>query len=479
MPFTRDDFSGKLAGDLELTGGGSIITTANGDLQLLPNGSGITKVGDAGTTSHSLAANDDLFVAGKFEADGLGYFDAAIACAGQVSFTKTSGNYAALSQGNIRIYDDKYLQLGTDGDSIVGYNTTQTPDTLLLSLPATSLGLVICGRGDEVYDFAHAIQTNPTIWIQSATQSATEWGSLAHDQTDFVISSGAGDVKLAPAVGVISVLPAAGKFYINGTSTAHTDTNGVLDVDVTAGATGVVGLDLSLTSPTAGLGAGETIYGISVGVNGDGDDNATSNRIAVQVGYTPNAAGGTTYGFYNNDGDFTWGVYNAAETYLGDNVGIMASSFGTNADGTLALGNSTAPTTSPANMVQLYAGDEVAGQSSLYLRTEDDGVTSWNNRAGTTHRWCTQEEVADSGKITTQPGSSNGGFGFATCGDGEEYALFSFTSAGVVTLISNSANVSTTEDQDTDFNIYDAGATVGYNNELGGAKNVTVMVWYS
>jgi hypothetical protein len=360
------------------------------------------------------------------------------------------------------------------------WTSAQTPDTLCLLLDTSTRHMVICESGDHNTDLAHAQQTNPTVFLHSADATdATQWGSFAHDQTDFVITSGKGDVKFAPASGVISVMPAAGKFYINATSTAHTDTAGALDIDVTAGATGVVGIDLSVTSPTAGLGAGESLFGLSVGVNGDDNDNATSVRHAIQVGYVPNAAGGTTYGFYNPDTDFDWGVYNNAESYFGDNVGIMASSFGTNADGTLALGNSTAPTTSPANMVQLYAADITTGQSALHLKTEDDGLTTWNNRAGTTNRWCTQESLADGGKITSQPVSSNGGIGFCQAGDGEEYALFSFTSAGVVTLISNSANMTTVEDSNNKFNIYDAGTTVGYNNELGGAKNVFVVIWYN
>ena len=61
-----------------LTGGGSIESTDNGDIQLLPNGTGINKVGDAGSTSRSLSANDDLFVSGKLEVDGVFYADGGI-----------------------------------------------------------------------------------------------------------------------------------------------------------------------------------------------------------------------------------------------------------------------------------------------------------------------------------------------------------------------------------------------------------------
>lgn len=85
--------------------------------------------------------------------------------------------------------------------------------------------------------------------------------------------------------------------------------------------------------------------------------------------------------------------------------------------------------------------------------------------------------ISDSGKVYMSSIGANGGWGFAQIGDGEEFAHFSFTSAGVVTLISNSANVSTTEDNDTTFNIFNGGNVVGFNNELGSAKELFVIYW--
>ena len=88
-----------------------------------------------------------------------------------------------------------------------------------------------------------------------------------------------------------------------------------------------------------------------------------------------------------------------------------------------------------------------------------------------------QRSIADSGKVYMPSAGANGGMGNAQIGDGEEYAFFSFTSAGVVTLISNSANVSNTEDNAAKFNIFDAGNVVGFNNELGSTKDLFVVYW--
>lgn len=87
------------------------------------------------------------------------------------------------------------------GASITLASAAQTPDAIVIGVPVTSNGIIFCEVADRGYDFAHALQTNPTVFIQSANQSATEWLSLAHNQTDAVITSGKGHVKLVPAAG--------------------------------------------------------------------------------------------------------------------------------------------------------------------------------------------------------------------------------------------------------------------------------------
>lgn len=112
-------------------------------------------------------------------------------------------------------------------------------------------------------------------------------------------------------------LAADDKVYVDATSTGHTQTAGVLDInmsvaDGTAG--GQVAIDVSSTTPAEGLGAGETQYAISASITGDGDDNATSVHIVNQVAYTPNGGGGTSYGYYAADTDFDYGFYTTANS---------------------------------------------------------------------------------------------------------------------------------------------------------------------
>jgi len=153
----------------------SQIKSGAGDVQIIPTG--ITKIGDAGSTGHTLTANDDLHVSGKLEVDGVAFFDA-----------------------DTQIDDDIDLLLGAGADAAIQYDTTQTTDALVIGTSSDSNALVVSEKGDMAFDFAHALETNPKLFIQSAdTSGTTQWLGLSHDQTNAVIDSGAGGVSIPDA----------------------------------------------------------------------------------------------------------------------------------------------------------------------------------------------------------------------------------------------------------------------------------------
>jgi hypothetical protein len=99
--------------DLQLNSGGTIKTSSDGNITLLPNGSGITIVGDAGSTSHTLNTNDDLFVSGKLEVDGPLYADSGIYIHQSTSPTQgvgcTSGGWPELRRGDVSEFSTLYF----------------------------------------------------------------------------------------------------------------------------------------------------------------------------------------------------------------------------------------------------------------------------------------------------------------------------------------------------------------------------------
>lgn len=80
----------------------------------------------------------------------------------------------------------------------IGLSTYQTPNAPLIKLSEGVRVLILCDKLDYSYDFAHAAQPTPTFFFQSDAQSATEWGSITHDGTDFTFNAGTGKFKIIP-----------------------------------------------------------------------------------------------------------------------------------------------------------------------------------------------------------------------------------------------------------------------------------------
>lgn len=165
------DASLDLATTLTLTAGGQITSTANGNVDITPNGSGYVTIGDAGAGSFGTPTNDDLFVAGRIENDGL-----------------------FLSDGGIRINNNMFLTLGASNDSRVEYDLASAADTVQWYLPNSSLGIVFTDIDYLNKDHDHALQSNPTIFIHDDTDpdvTNNKWISFSHNGTGGTITTGA------------------------------------------------------------------------------------------------------------------------------------------------------------------------------------------------------------------------------------------------------------------------------------------------
>jgi hypothetical protein len=71
--------------------------------------------------------------------------------------------------GDLEMQDDTDLGFGNASDATLTYNTTQTVDTLVLGVSAESNGMIVCQKGDTGFDFAHALETDPTLFVHSAS----------------------------------------------------------------------------------------------------------------------------------------------------------------------------------------------------------------------------------------------------------------------------------------------------------------------
>lgn len=89
---------------------------------------------------------------------------------------------------------------GTSNPTI---NTTQTPDTYYLSTDPLGNSLIIGEAADAGFDFAHALATDPNLFIHSHNQSTTQWLGLVHNGTNAIVSTGTGGIYLTPTQSVL------------------------------------------------------------------------------------------------------------------------------------------------------------------------------------------------------------------------------------------------------------------------------------
>jgi len=122
---------------------------------------------------------------------------------------------------------------------------------------------------------------------------------------------------------------------------------------------------------TAGNGISITTH--SVSVDQDYDFIFTGN-----VAFTPASTDDVVI---NTDADSVFRVFDGVDTifFQDSNIGLGLASFGTNASSTLSIANNVAPTTAPADVVQIYASDFAAGDSRLFIRAESGGTISLGN----------------------------------------------------------------------------------------------------
>ena len=197
------------SGDIIVNTTNKTITTAsNNVLTIAPNGTGHTRIGNAGSTSHTFNTNDDLFVTGRLEVDGTTYFD-----------------------GNIIVKTSQVLNIGDTGAT--GFSLKDTggqTDCLMTFVGATDNYMLITPFANRLKDHDHPAQTNPTIFVHSATDpdvSNNQWVSLSHNQSDALLSAGTGSIvintKLKPTSGtyVGTFFAADGNGIYCGSDSAH------------------------------------------------------------------------------------------------------------------------------------------------------------------------------------------------------------------------------------------------------------------
>ena len=253
-----------MAGDLTINGTARIVTATDTDLILLPNGTGITKIGDAGACTFGTPVNDDMCVTGRLQVLGTSDLVGAVVATGTVtcaSVLVAANQYIAASAASKGAY--------------IPDSFSQSPRTHLLATGALANSLILCEYADISFNFGHAQQPTPTFFGQSNHQSKVEYWSKTHDGSNAVYGVGHGghtfttqDQKARGTMTVAGLPNADETFVIDGqTITFKADGSG--DVDHCTIGTGAADQVLELVATlaectnhadfTAWDGAGDTV----------------------------------------------------------------------------------------------------------------------------------------------------------------------------------------------------------------------------
>lgn len=180
----------------------------------------------------------------------------------------------------------------------------------------------------------------------------------------------------------------------------------------------------------------------------------------------------------NNITQLAKDMYGSGAALGGDGVADLATDVSTNLDNIetfvgMADATDATPTYSSNNYVTDGDSLETAiGKLDTTVADALDGISTMN---GLTVAYGS-ETVGDDDEVIVATGVT--GWGFAQAGDNQEYAQFTWTAAGAVTLIVNTANVNNA-DVDGDFCIYDNGAGIAIKNRLGADLTVRYSLFYS
>ena len=149
-------------------------------------------------------------------------------------------------------------------------------------------------------------------------------------------------------------------------------------------------------------------------------------------------------------------------------------------DAYAAAASANRGSTAPSNPFEgMHWWDSSANPEILKRYTVTAGwvsLLSVNITTGAVVILMVESSVADEGSIVLDTGKT--GRGWAMAGDNEEFIQFRFTAAGVVAIISNTANAINT-DTDGNLCVYDAGTGIAIKNRLGATKNIRYIINYS
>lgn len=202
--------------------------------------------------------------------------------------------------GSLTFGDDERLIFGTGSDVHADWSTAQaTAHMLVWGIRAGGAagggGFILTAIGNANKDHDHAAQTNPTLFVHSATDpdtANTQWVSLAHNQTNGVLNTGTGNLTVGQSIvsdttgtdDLGSATIAWATMFGNAFRGANNTAVSLSTVQVAAGGGPTLSL-VAAAAVTAGVGGAITLTaGLGVGANAGGAISLTTGVGGVGAG---------------------------------------------------------------------------------------------------------------------------------------------------------------------------------------------------
>lgn len=186
----------------------AFIQTGTGNIVIQPD-SGLTSFSSSPVTLTHTLVSDSVHTAGDIEIDGIGYFDDELQVTG-------TGTYSGLSYfNNDSIYqDDAFLNFGDSEDASIAWDTSQTKDSLIIGVGATSKTMIITEQSLLGTDLGFSDSPYPALVMTSSNIAAAsdEWIQLGFSPLGANFRSGSGSFVFELGTGAlvtVSNLPPA------------------------------------------------------------------------------------------------------------------------------------------------------------------------------------------------------------------------------------------------------------------------------
>ena len=332
---------------------------------------GLTFSGGPITTSGTITMAGTLAVVNG----GTGASTAAGAATNLGLGTGDSPQFAAVNIGNAT--DTTITRVSAGVIAVEGKNVALNGTTETLTIGSIELGAVSDTTISRSSAGVIAVEGKPVVMTTGA--QTVEFAAGSNTAPSMTTTGDTNTGIYFPSADTIA-------FTEGGTEAMRIDSSGNLGLGVAPSA-------WRSDRKAFDVGSGASFYGTTY----DASANITSNAFI-------NASGNAVYkstaeaAFYRTvSGLHQWytapsGTAGTAITFTermritsGGNVGIGTSTFGTSAATVLAIATGTAPSTGPADTIQIFSTDLSAGNTILSLRTEGTPVNA-NTTAATTHR---------------------------------------------------------------------------------------------